>query len=67
MIVTFLDPDGEAITGLGLTRLPALVHLAADGAVAGASEGWKPDEWQRIVDQLAKVMHWTSPVVPSAL
>lgn len=63
-ILTFIDPDQEAIQGFGLTRLPAFVHLGADGTIVGASEGWHPQQWDSIAANLARVMHWGAPVVP---
>jgi len=61
--LTFSDPDSSAIKGMGLTRLPAFVHVAMDGTIEGKSEGWQPNEWQAICDNLARVTSWSSPVV----
>jgi hypothetical protein len=65
-LLTFADPDKAAITGLGIERLPAFVHVAMDGTVEGKAEGWQPEEWQSIADRLAKVTSWTSTVVDAA-
>lgn len=65
-VQTFLDPQREMIKGLGLERLPALVHLDLGGGVAGVAEGWKPMEWRALCDNLAKLMGWTSPALPTA-
>jgi hypothetical protein len=62
-LLTFADPDRAAITGLGIDRLPAFVHVAMDGTVEGKAEGWQPAEWQAICDNLARVTSWSSPVV----
>ena len=62
--LTFADPDRETVAKLGLERLPALVHIRQDMSVAGASEGWNPDEWRAITDNLSKAMSWSRPVLP---
>jgi hypothetical protein len=62
--LTFVDPDGAVVKALGLDHLPALVHLAIDGTVAGSAEGWDPDEWRSVVHALAKVMSWKAPTIP---
>jgi hypothetical protein len=62
-ILTFADPQSEAIKGLGFDRLPTFAHIAMDGTLEGKTEGWQPSEWQAIVDHLAEVMSWTSTVV----
>src|SRR5262245_20605407 len=46
--LTFCDPDAEFVESLGLTHLPAFVHLRQDTTVAAAAEGWNPHEWQRV-------------------
>ena len=65
-LLTFADPDRSAVKGFGLERLPALVHLGIDGTVVGASEGWHPADWRLIMENLAKRMAWTAPVIPGA-
>ncbi|MEY2398618.1 MAG: hypothetical protein QOJ00_1792 [Actinomycetota bacterium] len=62
-LLTFADPNSEAIKALGIGRLPAFVHIAMDGTVEGKAEGWNPPQWQAIADNLARVMSWTSTVV----
>ena len=42
------------VKGLGLERLPALVHIRQDLAVVGAAEGWHPPEWDSITENLGK-------------
>ena len=63
-ILTFADPGRAAIKGLGLERLPAIVTVAQDGSILGSAEGWNPEEWRAVVEQLALVTGWTAPVVP---
>ena len=63
--VTFADPDREAITGLGLERLPALVHLGMDASVVASAEGWHPATWQVVADELAQMLLWKGPRLPA--
>lgn len=63
-ILTFVDPERKIVTGFGIERLPALVHVGMDGKIANAGEGWNPAEWRRVVDRVAAVTSWTAPVVP---
>lgn len=62
--LTFADPDRAVVGALGLERLPALVHIRQDLSVANAAEGWNPDEWRTLTDDLSKAMSWTRPVIP---
>ena len=62
--LTFLDPDRAVVKGFGLERLPAFVHVAMDGTVANAAEGWNPSEWQTVADELARMTRWRAPVLP---
>ncbi len=61
--LVFADPDGSAIKGMGLERLPSFAHYAMDGTLEGKADGWNPDEWQAVADNLARVTGWSSPVV----
>jgi hypothetical protein len=61
--LTFCDPDGEFVKSLGLTHLPALVHLRQDTSLVRGAEGWDPDAWQDVVKGIAKAMSWTYPEV----
>lgn len=64
--LTFTDADREAVKGLGLERLPALVHIRQDLSVAGVAEGWHPDEWRVLTDQLSRAMSWSRPSIPTS-
>ena len=64
-LLTFVDPDRTAVRALGIKALPALVHLGADGTVVGAAEGWDPAQWRAVASNLAKMMRWSAPVIPS--
>jgi hypothetical protein len=63
--LVFADPDRAAIKEFGLQRLPALIHVATDGSIAGVAEGWDPPAWRDVVTRLAKAMAWIPPVVPA--
>jgi hypothetical protein len=63
--LTFADPDRDVVKGLGLERLPALVHIRQDLSIAGAAEGWHPEEWRAVADRLSTAMSWTRPVIPA--
>ncbi len=64
--LSFVDPDAAFVQSLGLTHLPALVHLRQDTTLVASAEGWDPDEWQRVVKEVAKSMAWTYPEVARA-
>lgn len=64
-VLTFADPEREAVKAFGFERLPAIVHLAMDGTVVNAAEGWHPLQWRKVTDHLGKVMSWSSPVMPA--
>ena len=61
--LTFTDPDRAFVESLGLTHLPAFVHLRQDTTLVASAEGWDPEEWQRVVKEVAKAMAWTFPEV----
>jgi len=61
---TFSDPDREMISGLGLERLPALVHLGMDASLVASAEGWRPKAWLRVTDNLARIVSWKGPNLP---
>ena len=63
-ILTFSDPEREAIKGLGLEALPALIHLAIDGTVVSGAEGWDPYAWREVTETLSRQMSWSGPVLP---
>lgn len=62
--LVFCDPHYEATTALGLSSLPALLHVGSDG-VAVTSQGWQPAEWSQICSALATTMKWSKPRVPA--
>ncbi|HLG01470.1 MAG TPA: hypothetical protein VI916_13465 [Acidimicrobiia bacterium] len=64
--VVFLDPERTLVESLGLTALPAFVHLRADTTLVDAAEGWDPPAWQRVSAGLAAAMKWSQAVFPLA-
>jgi hypothetical protein len=65
-MLTFCDPERKAVNGLGVDRIPALVHVGTDLSVIGRAEGWNPSEWREITDNLARMMSWSRPNFPRA-
>jgi hypothetical protein len=65
-LLTFVDPDREFVAAVDLRRLPALVHIRQDLAVVGVAEGWKPQEWADVTEQLGRSMSWSHPNIPEA-
>ena len=63
-VLTFLDPDLEAVRAFGLGSLPAVVHLGMDGSIVNAVEGWDPAGWRKLTDDLSRVLSWTKPPIP---
>jgi hypothetical protein len=63
--LTFCDADEALARSLALERLPAFVHLRQDTSLVTAAQGWSPTEWQKVADEIAKTLHWTSPVLAS--
>ncbi|MGH9038696.1 MAG: hypothetical protein ACRDZ3_00535, partial [Acidimicrobiia bacterium] len=61
----FLDPEGTAVKGLGVERVPAFIYVRLDNTVGSAAEGWDPDAWDDAVARLAKEMAWTKPLIPA--
>jgi hypothetical protein len=60
----FVDPDREAVKAIGLSELPAFVHVALDLTIVGAAQGWDPETWRPVVENLAEVMSWSRPQIP---
>ena len=65
----FVDPDGELATSLGLTHLPAFVHLRQDTTLVAAAEGWDPARGRRSPRRSARrwpgaCPPWPRPAIP---
>jgi len=63
--ITFCDPDRRVVEGLGLVELPAFVHVTQDGTIAGRADGWDPETWRPIAANLAQMMSWSRPEIPT--
>lgn len=63
-LLTFVDPDLEAIRAFGITHLPAIVHLGMDGDVVAAVEGWDPPRWRALTTELSRITGWTRSHIP---
>lgn len=61
--LVFIDPEKALVKSLGLSHLPALIHLRQDTTLVDSAVGWDPDEWQRVADRLAQSMKWTAPAL----
>jgi hypothetical protein len=61
--LVFADVGGELTTSLGLSHLPAFVHLRQDTTLAAAAEGWDPPAWQAVAKEIGKAMAWSVPTV----
>lgn len=65
-LMTFVDPDRSVVKALELSALPALVHVNMSGAVEGVAEGWDPEAWRAVLENLSRLMSWTVPALPVA-
>jgi hypothetical protein len=62
--LAFADPDRAVVKSLSLTVLPALVVVRQDGSLLGAAEGWVPEEWRALCEDLTRLTSWSRPNVP---
>jgi hypothetical protein len=63
-VLTFADPEGTAIRALGVTEIPAIVHVGTDLSIVGRADGWDPAEWKAVTDNLAEIMAWNKVPLP---
>ena len=63
-LLTFCDPERSFVRGVGLSHLPAFVHLRQDRVVVSTAEGWDPAEWDSAIAGLTRMMSWTKLEVP---
>ncbi len=61
--LTFPDAEREAVTALGVERLPALVHIRSDGNLT-VVDGWDPTAWRAVAEELSANLAWTRPTIP---
>lgn len=64
--LVFTDPERLAVKGMGLSHLPAFVHINANNEIDSKAEGWQPDEWRRVSEELSASMSWHRPEIPLA-
>jgi len=64
-LIVFCDPDRDLVKALDLKELPAFVHVAHDCSIAGRAEGWDPETWRPIAENLADVLSWSRPNIPA--
>jgi hypothetical protein len=62
----FFDPDRAAVKAFGLEQLPAFVHVNQSHALEASAQGWNPDEWRLVAENLTVRMSWGRPVIPLA-
>lgn len=63
--LVFADPDRTAVKALGVETLPAFVHVNQHHQVEAAGEGWDPEAWRIVAENLSDRMDWTVPVMPA--
>lgn len=63
-LLTFVDPDRTSTRALGVSRLPAFLHVRQDLSIQGRAEGWQPASWHDVAAGLASEMSWLAPVIP---
>jgi hypothetical protein len=65
-LLTFADPDRDAIKALGLEQLPAFVVVDMACKVEAVAEGWDPAQWRAAVGHLAAILDWSKPAIPGS-
>ena len=64
-VLTFVDPDRQLISALGLSRLPAFALVRQDGTITASAEGWNAAGWREVADAISAVTEWQRPVIGS--
>ena len=64
-ITTFVDPELTAVKGLGLEKLPAIVHVSQTLEIVNAVEGWDPAGVAGLTNELSRRMSWSRPHIPA--
>jgi hypothetical protein len=62
--LVYVDPEREAVKGLGIEKLPAFVHVNQGNQVEAKGEGWDPTSWRAVAVNLADRMGWRRPTIP---
>lgn len=63
-LLTFTDPDRAAVRALGLSELPAFVHIDMGCRIAAVAEGWRTAEWRAALSELSRTLSWSQPAIP---
>ena len=64
--LTFVDPTGDVVKGLGIEEAPAIALLRQDGQVTAKAQGWDPDAWRDVAEAVAELTSWSRPAIPAA-
>lgn len=64
--LAFSDPDRLMVKAMGLEQLPAFVHVNVSNGIDAKAEGWEPDGWREVAEELAAAMSWRRPEIPVA-
>ena len=62
--LVFADPDRVAVKAFGLEKLPAFLHVNQHHQIEAVAEGWDPEAWRVVAENLSDRMDWTVPVIP---
>ena len=63
-VLSFADPDRSVAKGLGVEAAPAFLLVRQDGEVLAKAEGWDPDEWRDVAEEVGRLTRWSRPVIP---
>jgi hypothetical protein len=63
--LVFADPERTAVKAFGIETLPAFVHVNQHHQVEAAGEGWDPESWRVVAENLSDRMGWTLPTIPA--
>jgi len=63
--LTYIDPHRALVKSLELSVLPALVILRLDCSLLGVAEGWNPETWRPLAEELAQLASWSKPTIPA--
>ncbi len=63
-MLAFADPDRRVARGLGVETAPAFLLVRQDGQVVAKAEGWDPDEWRDVAEEVVRLTAWSRPVIP---
>ncbi|MEM7142673.1 MAG: hypothetical protein AAF548_16745 [Actinomycetota bacterium] len=65
-VLAFADEGKTIVNTLGVEQAPAILLLRQDGVVTAKAEGWNPDAWREVAEQIADLTHWSRPQIPAA-